>query len=223
MRSSAVRSNLASHQHPLAQCAAPWHAGLPPSDSSNSLAVTVTPNASAHSLQAMAAAGAEALPPSPRSPRSPRMRHVGSSSLSSGGSREGSRHGGAAAGVVLGIPLLTAEGAAEGVAEEGGAEAGPSHATAKEPAPQATVEERAADAGMQATAGALAMAGVVVAADVLGELEEPATPAGRQQGDSLAAATPPAPFEGLGEAWRDLTLLSGISGAAGMGMDFCAY
>lgn len=169
----------------------------------------MTPAGSTHSLQsaAVAAAAAEGTAASaPTSPvRQPLLARVRTQSApaSPHGSRESSRES----------------------SRHSGGEAGA--------ALRASAEERAAEAGVLATAGALTLAGVQVAAEwAAPDLDPPATPAaavGRttREGDVGAApgsaAQPSAPFEGIRESWRDLALLAGISVAGSQGLDFVAY
>jgi hypothetical protein len=68
-----------------------------------------------------------------------------------------------------------------------------------------------AAAGVQATAGQLAVAGVEVAAEVL----EPGTPADRSVDNGTSPGQ--ALFASHSNTWRDLVVLSGISGGATTG------
>ncbi len=173
------------------QCLRP--AGLPPSDSLLSMPSAPSLGAADVSTVAAAAEGttasagwaneepASTAPSSPPlSPRRPlsRLRHAAGGSRSSGGSVEGSRH----------------SSSREGSRHGGGM------AALALGVPLATPEQVAAEEGVQATAGAIAVAGIEVAAEALEELEEGAA-ASNGTGEAAAAAGvevvphPPAPFE----------------------------
>lgn len=185
-------------------------AGLPPSDSLLSLASAPSLGPSNATAAATAAEGtsragswaegplaaaASSPPPTPRHAPS-RLRHEGS------GSREGSRHS-----------------SSRDSSRHSGAAAALVLGVAL-----ATPEQQAADEGVQATAGAIAVAGIEVAAEVLDELEEegastgPLTPAsGAWEAAEVAptaAGTPPhVPFEG--PRWAGPVCLLGMSAGRG--------
>lgn len=185
------------HATASAAAAPPSTAGLPPSDSL--LSMPSAPSLGPADVSTVAAAAEGTTAPAswaddgmlstapsspPLSPRRPpsRLRRVFSGNASrNSGSVEGSRHGSSR----------------EGSRHGGGA------ALLELGVPLATPEQQAAEEGVQATAGAIAVAGIEVAAEALEELEQGAavaTPAGSGEPGApagvAAGAHPPAPFEG---------------------------
>lgn len=173
----------------------PTFAGLPPSDSLLSMpsapslgpgdvstvaaAAEGTTGSATWADEAMGSTAPSSPPLSPRHPPS-RLRRVVSASRSSGGSREGSRHGSSSH---------------EGSRHGGG------FAALALGVPHATPELQVAEEGVHATAGAIAVAGIAVAAEALEELEEGVvTPTGAGElaaaGGVEAVAHRPARFEG---------------------------
>lgn len=169
------------------------------------------------STAALAAAAAEGVGESPPM-SSPARGQRGSGSSLGSSSREGSRRGGVAAGLALGLPLAP-------VGE--GSQRGGKPTSLALGLPLATAEEAAADEGVQATAGAVALAGIQVAADALPGLVEPCTPADRDLGangtPNAAQAAGSLPFEPPGEALRDFALLGSIAAVGSHGLDVFAY